>query len=912
MEPMNVERWALIDRIFDEALDRPAGERASWVERACAGDAALLAAVRGLLASAAEAARVLGESAAPLADRMLGSADDSVHDGVHAARVSDAADAAAHGNASAVQPGGRIGPYRVIREIGRGGMGAVYSAERADGEFEKRVALKLVKRGMDTDEILRRFQHERRILASLEHPHIARLYDGGVSGDGRPYLVMELVDGLPVTEWCDAQRLDVTARLELFRTVCEAVQHAHQNLVVHRDIKPSNVLVAADGTPRLLDFGIAKLLDDDDASAGPLTRTGIRLVTPGYAAPEQLRGEAITTATDVYGLGALLYELLTGRRHGGWRRMHDGAAAEPEPVAPSAAVTTPPAADASEIAAARGTTPQRLRRRLRGDLDTIVATALEPRLEARYASVSQLMDDVARHLGGLPIRARPAGRWYRARKFARRNRVPLASAAVVALSLVGGAAAATVQAHRAARERDVAQHERGRAEQVTAFLVDLFDTADPTAVAGGGDTLRVRAVLDRGAERVRRELDGRPAIQGELLATLGRIYTNLGVYDAAEELLHDALALSPAAGHDAHAARLALLGDVAKERGDYPTADSLYDRAIAVLGDARPAADSLYAGLLGERGLVLGYLGRYDEALALHERALRHAERAGPGADRLRSRIVNNLAIVRHDLGEYAVAESLFRQVFDAERVHLRPDHPGLATTLNNIAASVHYQGRYAEAEPLYIETIRLARTALGALHPSVGDYVQNLATLYDDQARYHEAEPFYREAVRIYVDAFGRSGARTAMALRNLAINRHAVGELEEAESLLREIEASLASELGEEHVYTVVSSVALARVLTAAGRMGEAFDRLTLGLTRLEAQLPPGHYLTETARRDLGAWYAAARDFDAAEPLLLASHAALVQSRGEDHVLAIEAQELLRQLHAERGTAERAATIR
>jgi eukaryotic-like serine/threonine-protein kinase len=886
-------RWQQMDRLFAEALELPEEQRRAFLEEACGEDKLLLADMTALLNNAAEAEQVIGESATGFAAELLPSLEASV----------DAAES--------VPPGQRIGPYRILEEIGRGGMGTVHRAERADGEFEKKVALKLVKRGMDTDEILARFRHERRILAGLEHPHIARMYDGGATDDGRPYFVMELVEGEPITTYCDRRRLTIRERLQLFRVVCNAVQHAHQKLVVHRDIKPSNILIATDGTPRLLDFGIAKLIDEEGDDS-PMTRVGAGLLTPEYAAPEQLEGRAVTTATDVYGLGAVLHELLAGRRPFALRSPGTPRLREVEPAEsrrPSA--TLKQAEDAGAVAAARGTTRDRLGRILRADLDAIVLKALEVEPERRYAAVGHLADDIERHLRGLPIHARLASPWRRAWKFARRHSIPVASAALIALSLLGGSGIAMQQARRAAVERDVAQYEREKAEQVTSFLVELFETADPDAAQGErGDTLRVRSVLDRSSARVREELAGQPELQGELLVTLGRIYINLGAFDPAEALINDALMILEENNPTpvSRAVRRSMLARIALERGEFPRADSLLALSVATLDAEGIPHDSLYIALLTEHGLIRSYLGDYDEALALNERALETADRTHLAAGPLRSRILKNLATVRYDLGDYARAEVLFREASEAERVYRRANHPEHASTLNNLAASVHYQGRYDEAEPLYLDAISVATRGLGEAHSAVGDYIQNLATLYADQGRYEEAEPLYRRAVQISEDAFGRKSARTAMLLRNLALNRYGIGDLPEAEALLREIEVSLSEELGPEHLYPALASVALARVLIPLGTMAEALSRLESGMVLLEAQLPPGHFLIETSRRDLGAWHAASGNFALAEPLLLESHAALAAGRGDNHYLTTEARDELRRLYLAWGKPQQA----
>lgn len=888
---MNAERWQQIDALFGDALDRPPADRLTFLDAACGEDRELFDAVRDLVAGEAEAGRVIGESVTSFASDVIESFRQAVGSGEDDALV-----------------GRHVGPYRLMARIGRGGMGAVYLAERADGEFDQRVALKVVKRGMDTDEILRRFQFERRILASLEHPNIARLYDGGATEDGRPYLVMELVEGETITAYADARRLTVDQRLDLFRAVCLAVQHAHQKLVVHRDIKPSNIMVAADGTAKLLDFGVAKLLDDD-AVDSPRTGTGLRILTPDYAAPEQIRGEPVTTATDVYALGAVLYELLTGRRpfatvNGAGATNVPGSAREA--ARPSAVVGRE-----GGSASVRGTTAERLRRRLAGDLDVVVLKALAPEPADRYMSAQQLGDDLARHRAGLPVTARRPTASYRTRKFVRRNRTGVAAGGIVVLALVTGLGAAAWQGRQAVRERDAARQARELAEQVSTFLVDLFDSADPL---GGGadrtDTLRARAVVDRGAARVHDELLGQPRLQAEILAVMGRVYTNLGAYDDAVEMLTATLDLQLAAGEPAQrrATPLALLAGVAREQGDFDGADSLYAGVLDLYDAAGIPPDSLYIANLSERGGIRAFLGDYDDARAMHERALALIAREGLPTGRLYGRVVNNLAMLDYDLGDYAGAETSFRAAYAIESELLRAGHPTLATTLNNVASSVHYQGRYDEAEPLYQEAVALARDAFGDTHPSVGTYLQNLATLFDDQGRLEEAGPLYDRAVSAYESGLGRTNVHTAMLLRNFAINRHALGAHGQAEGLLREAIGSLTAAVGPEHLYTGLAGASLGRVLAAAGRLDEAESEFDRAMGILEAQLPERHRLLTTARRDLGVLLAAGTRYDRAEPLLLDGLAALTADRGVDHYLTREARRDLHRLYTDWGKPERA----
>ncbi|HET9317803.1 MAG TPA: serine/threonine-protein kinase, partial [Vicinamibacteria bacterium] len=447
--------WETADRIFDAALDRPAAERAAFLDEACAGDDALRALVERLLAEAETLDAFLAPAGA------LGGAV------ARSLTASDDGDAPAAGTS--------VGRYRLGPELGRGGMAVVYLAERADGLFDQKVAVKLVKRGSDTDEVLRRFEQERRILASLTHPGIARLLDGGAAADGRPYFAMEHVEGRPIDAWCDERRLGIAARLRLFVRVARAVEHAHHNLVVHRDLKPSNILVTPEGHPKLLDFGIAKLLED--AGASDITASDVRVLTPAYASPEQIRGEPVSTASDVYQLGLLLYILLTGVHP--YRGARDSAAAlirailDEDPPRPSLAAAGGDGRSAHEAALARGLTPEKLRRALAGDLDTIVVTALRKDAGQRYGDVGQLVDDVERHLRFEPVRARRAGPAYRVERFLRRHWL---LATVAGLGLAGLSIGLVVAAREARRAEHRFQEVRRLAR---AMIVDLDERIAP-------------------------------------------------------------------------------------------------------------------------------------------------------------------------------------------------------------------------------------------------------------------------------------------------------------------------------------------------------------------------------------------------------------------------------------------------
>ena len=574
--------------------------------------------------------------------------------------------------ASDISQDGRLGPYRLIREIGHGGMGTVYLGVRADDAFQKRVAIKVLKRGMDTDSIVRRFRHERQILASLEHPFIASLLDGGSTPDGRPYFAMEYVEGQPIVDYCDTHRLDTAARLELFRHVCTAVQYAHQNLIIHRDIKPANVLVIAEGTPKLLDFGIAKLLNPELAgqTLAP-TAPGLQLMTPEYASPEQVRGDAVTTATDVYSLGVLLYELLAGRLP---YRLTSRAPAdivrivcESEPIRPSTAITSidpePPgeattrseplheSTAASKPARRLTVDADRLRRQLAGDLDNIILKALSKEPRRRYASVDQFSEDVRRHLAGLPVIARKDTWGYRTTKFVRRNRAAVVTLAATFAVLVAGIIGTTWQARAARVERARAEQRFGDVRQLAnAFLFDFHDSIADLE----GSTPARKLVVTKGLEyldRLAQDAGDRVDLRREVAAAYMKVgdvqgrpfWPNLGDTAGALASYRKAVSLYESIAGDAALRReLALaymrLSDVLTAAGDTAGSLSFAQKSLAIerevssdATDTPAARRALVASytrvgdMLAATGNVNGALEHRRTALAIMEAVMAQA-----------------------------------------------------------------------------------------------------------------------------------------------------------------------------------------------------------------------------------------------------------------------------------------------
>jgi serine/threonine-protein kinase len=828
-----------------QALERPTAERAAFLDAACAGDQELRGRVDAVLRTRATAFAYF----------------DALGGELEAARL---------GELEALHEQVAIGPWRTVRLIGHGGMGTVFLAERADGQFDQRVALKLVRLGREGPDTERRFLAERRILARLQHPSIARLLDGGVTDGGRPYYVMEHVDGMPLGQHCDERRLDVSGRLSLFRDVCAAVQYAHRNLVVHRDLKPSNILVTADGTVKLLDFGIARVLGDEPEVPTQLTGIGTRLLTPAYAAPEQFRGESPTTATDVYALGVVLYELLSGHvpfpLRGRTSAEHERSVLEDTPEPPSVAVSRLPAGGdgpvPETVAAARSTTPSRLVRILAGDLDTICLMALRKEPERRYASVDQLAEDLRRHAEGLPVLAHRDSAGYRVLKFTRRHRLGVAAAVLAAASLAGFVIAMAVQAARLARERD-------KAQRVAQLFVDLFEVSDPSQARGASVT--ARELLDRGAVQIEEGLTGEQEVQSALLQVLGRVYGRLGLYDRAHELLRRTLdqrekTLGP--DHPDVAETLISLGDVLWEKGDYKGAEPVARRAVD----------------LGRR-------------------------LSGRRSDRL-SRAQNLLGKTLLRQGRLADAESVLRESLALERKPAVVDPKGLAESLSNLAAVLAAKGVDAEAAPLLRESLALRRQALGGDHPLVAETLANLVSLLTRMGDYAAAEAMGREVVALYRKLFGEH-PRVATALNNLALVHFAKADYGAAEPLHREALALRRKVLPARHPDLAQSANNLGLLLQMTGRHAEAEALYREALDIRQEVFGPGHPMVVGSLNNLALLLQASGQYDPAQALFEQGLAALREKVGGEHPLVAISLTNLGMLALERGHPELAETL-
>jgi serine/threonine-protein kinase len=796
------DQWARIDAIFDAALQQEPEARDAFVRAACDSDTELLEEVLALLRAEAAADHRIGDSAT-----------------AYAAPLLDAISEAEHEEAAAV--GRRFGAWSIVREIGRGGMGRVYLAERADDEYRQQVALKIVKRGMDTDEVLRRFRFERQVLASLQHPNIARMLDGGATEDGLPYIVMEYVPGETITRYCDAHALDVKGRLRLFRIVCDAVQYAHRNMVIHCDLKPSNILVDAQGVVKLLDFGIATLLAEGQGDQTPNTRPSVRALTPGYASPEQLRGERMTAASDEYSLGVLLHELLTGKR--------------------------PVISDDQQV--------DPLPRHLSADLDTIVRKTLASNASDRYGSVGALAEDIDRHREGLPLRARPATWRDRTVKFVRRNRVGVAATALIALSLFAGTGVALAQAQRATRERKVAELERENAERATAFLEELLSAADPE---GGGtarrDTLRVGALLSIGAKKADEQLADRPVLQARMQRVIGRAQRSLGAHDAAEVNLEHALATQRrtlSAGDVSIAETLTDIGTLRLAQGAPADAEKAYREALQIRRAGLPADHLDIARALANVAAALIAQASFDSAeVFLDESLALHRRRAVPDSSALATALSGRMALA-DKTNDLPTALALSKEVLDLDRARFGDAHPRVARALNNRAFLLSRNGEYTEAERMFRETLAIVRTSFGVEHPNYAATLDNLALAVSRQDRLAEADSLYRQSIAITRRTLGPRNPQISVALGNYADLLVRQGHFDQAEKLYREGLGITRQAFPPAHPNNGIVQSKLGVALCRQGRRQEGARELDASIVILKAALPPGHPRTQDALR-------------------------------------------------------------
>lgn len=857
---MSKDRWQRVKKIFAEVAELPPDVRASRINTLCGDDRELKENVRALLKNHDDDADLLRSSV-------------------------EGAAAVALCEQASVETGSRFGTWRVVRPLGYGGMAAVYLAERVDADYEQQAALKVISPGLMSPADLERFADERRILARLEHKYIARLIDGGTTDDGVPWLAMEYVEGQRIDEYC--RELDLAARLNLFTKVCAAVHYAHRNLVVHRDIKPSNILVDADGDPRLLDFGVARLFDEGDAN---VTAVGERAMTPHYASPEQLRGQQLTTATDVYSLSVLLYELLVGA--GPYAvDSHDGVALH---QAICANDREPPsrAVHRSERYAGRPATARRAEKRIAGDLETIVLKGLRQEPERRYASAQALADDIDRYLSDQPVLARPDSFRYRASKFLRRHQAPLATAlAMLAIIIVGSA----LFVERVVTERDTARAAQARAEEMSTFLQDLLQGTDRFKSAG--ETITVRDILESGAERVRTELADQPVEQARMMQTIADSYHALTLWEPALEMTEAAYAirrreLGPnhletlqsmrgvgllgylsggdinasiqtlteardlqieALGADSHevAATRRELGNALRNIGAHTRALDEFDGAYDILVALPPghAHHRYEADLLNQKGNSLESLGRDDEAMANYEQALALLSERGQHDDPLVGSLQNNIGLVHRKAGRLDEALPYLERAVEHTRRILGEESEDYEVQLSSLGRTLAQSGRFEKANEYLLKASAVGEALYGTDHPYYAWGLVNLARLRQFERNHAEARNLLERAIAIYREAYGDYHPFLAAAEVGLSDSRVELGEPAAAAELVTATLERMREVPDHEKPVEALGRAVLGRAYARLGRPDEAMALLTGSVESLRDIVGDEHQLTALA---------------------------------------------------------------
>ena len=732
----------------------------------------------------------------------------------------------------------RIGAYRVTREIGHGGMGAVYEALRDDDAFTKRVAIKMVSSGRDTAQVRRRFHHERQILARLEHRNIAALLDGGVTDDGRAYFAMEFIEGERIDRYCERHHLGVRERLQLFRQVCGAVQYAHQHLIIHRDLKPSNILVTPDGTVKLLDFGIAKLLDLSDTADPELTQTGVVPMTLMYASPEQRRGRPVATASDVYSLGVVLYELLSGKRPFDGESAIDQADQLPQP--PSA------------VAADR-----RLQRTLAGDLDSIVLKALRPEPALRYGSAELLSDDINNYLLGAPVTAQSGALSYRTGKFVRRHAAAVIAAALAIAALMGATVVSLHQAQVARTERDRAVRESRRTHEVTAFFQDVFASAKPDRQ---GSAVTVVQAIDSAIARADSAFIGEPDLHAAIKLTLGSTLTNMYLYQRAKPLLEDALRLRQGIDGDAPSAEKADalfdLGAIESEIGDAGKAESLFRASLAMRGRIAPGDSArIYEGMSNVAEALLNQ-GKVKESVALYDTVARALDRLRPGNVTLRATTRANMGTAMSQLGRYVEAEPVLREAVRLFEQASGPNSPAVASALQPLAGTLVFNGKYVEAEQVARRGVAINEKEFGRTNPATVSAMRQMTSAMVESGRCSEAMPYIREMLALRGNVMAETDPTLGVALLQLGQCQALGGELAASEATLRDALAVRTAAFGPAHWAVAQVQSVLGEVLGRRKSDVEAEALLRKGLAGLRAGLAPGHIRIEQARARLEAF--------------------------------------------------------
>lgn len=855
---MHKEKWERIQTLFEQAVELDKNERDRFLQKECAGQPELLAEVQSLLDEDENLHPALSESAGLKLKSMVSKAE------------------------SDRMIGKILGEYRVESVIASGGMGTVYNALRADGAFEQQVALKISHHSLSSASFEERFRQERQILARLNHPHIARLLDGGVTDDGLPFFVMEYVSGQPIDQYVQDNNLSIDQILDLFLVVCKTVGYAHSQLIVHRDLKPGNIFVTETGQVKLLDFGIAKVFDSDSASpsAQTLTQGGQTPFTPEYAAPEQIMGQPVSTSTDVYAMGVILYELLTGQRP---YSFDSSQIAEIQSVVTNAIPQKPSTIVLKNQNGKSLFSDIKLTsRRLRGDLDSICLKALKKEEQSRYATIEQMADDIQRHLSGLPVGASGDFLLYRFRKFTQRHKVGISTFSLFSITIFSLIYFYTAQLRQQTLE---AQLEAKKAAAVSEFLGGLFEAAGPEEARGKEVT--AEELLAKGAKRIDTELFDQPEVQATMFSVVGDVYRRIAEFEKAEQLflksLERAQTLYSAQSNEVIDV-YQNLGNLYREMGQMERSGSYYSKALELASVNENTDDILFAEILHGKAILDYEQGSYLKADSLYAISLSIYQNFYGDEHSAIASLLNARASVARKLERFEESEQLYKQALNMRRKLFGDDHPDVAHTLNHLSRLMYFQGRYREAESYAREGLALRLKIFGEINPETAASASSLAGISKASGELSEALKYYRQVEYIVDQVYQDSHPYKPAIKGNIGSTLFELNRYSEAEEFLTESRRLMQEILPKDHIKQSGPALALGNLYIELGRLNEALPLLKESYELRSKRLPSDHQQIIEVINALGNCYLELKNYDLAESNLVESYQVLKKTKNAE----------------------------